>query len=76
MPINLREIRDAILPALHMTPAQQAAAKQAYDRDIAEKAAKELAYYNSLTEEGKREYDDMSEGMMPRLPRHVESSWR
>lgn len=71
MPVSLTQVRDILLPGLRMTPEERKSARQLADRDMQEKIAAERAHYHSLSESERREYDALTEGMMPRLRKKV-----
>lgn len=65
--VNLSNMRNILMVGLRMTPEERAAAKAKSDAHDAAAGAKEHAYYLSLSDAERQEYDDLTYSMMPRL---------
>lgn len=55
------------MAGLRMTPAEREEMKRRNNLEMAKKGAEEAARYAALSDADKRQYDVLTEGMMPRL---------
>lgn len=69
MPINLAEMKSIILQGLTITEGDKKYTMVEANKFMFQRVAEEIAYYNSLSEKEKEDYDALTLGMMPRIPR-------
>jgi hypothetical protein len=75
MAIGLANIRSILLAALRKSPEQRVREAKESQREIAKRGAEEAAKYHAMSDAERREYDDLTFGMMPRL-RGAKEYWR